>query len=274
MKKKSLNIRISEIIDAYITGTELDLNHRLKSWPFDFSYAEAHEVIFALLARQVTLSNELARSPSNWNGHTAPLFLRAMADVFINLAWVCQKPDERSKKFILHGLGQAKLEVEHRRENLTTQNLSSQEAEIIEATEDWINEQRATFLTDINLGSWSGLSTRKMAEESNCVDFYNFVYTPFSSCVHSTWNHIARYNLQKCKNPLHRFHSIPITSAHAADIHYLYLAARYLEKTFFRFDEMANIKSRQKSALRILSSKWMAIERELGSAKRDEKKRT
>lgn len=261
------------MIDAYINGTNADLNHRLTSWPFDFSYAETYEVIFALLARQVTLSNELARSSSNWNGHTAPLFLRAMADVFINLAWVCQKPDERSKKFILHGLGQAKLEVEHRRANLTAQNLSNQEVKIIEATEDWINEQRATFLTDINLGSWSGLSTRKMAEESDCVDFYNFVYTPFSSCVHSTWNHIARYNLQKCKNPLHRFHSTPTTSAHAVDIHYLYLAARYLEKTFSRFDEMASIEPYKKSALRILSSKLKAIEREFGPSKRDKKKR-
>jgi hypothetical protein len=48
-----------------------------------------------------------------------------------------------------------------------------------------------------------------MAEEAGCIDFYNYVYTPFSACAHSMWHHIARYDLRECGNPLHRHHRRP-----------------------------------------------------------------
>jgi len=31
-----------------------------------------------------------------------------------------------------------------------------------------------------------------MAEEAGCIDFYNYVYSPFSGCVHSMWQHIGQ----------------------------------------------------------------------------------
>jgi hypothetical protein len=177
-----------------------------------------------------------------------------MADVYINLAWVLRDPKERAKKFILYGLGQAKLELEHRRVDLETREAKPGELEYVQALEDWINVQRATFLTDVNLGSWSGLSTRTMADESECIDFYNYVYTPFSSCVHSTWSHIARYNLQRCNNPLHRYHLMPSLIEAPIDPDYIFLAARYLQKTFSKFDESFGTRSRYRSALDVLEA--------------------
>jgi hypothetical protein len=109
-----------------------------------------------------------------------------MADVYINFAWVLCDPGDRAKKFILYGLGQAKLELEHRRADLASREAKVGELERIQIQEDWINKQRATFLTDVNVGSWSGISTRTMADEAGCIDFYNYVYTPFSACTHST----------------------------------------------------------------------------------------
>ena len=52
----------------------------------EFDKLDAYSVIGGLLARQVTLSIELARSPNTWNGHSAPLFLRAMTDLHIALS--------------------------------------------------------------------------------------------------------------------------------------------------------------------------------------------
>ena len=108
---------------------------------------------------------------------------------------------------------------------------------MVEASEAWINSQRFAFLTEVNLGSWSGLSTREMADQAGCLDFYNYVYTPFSACTHSVWHHIARYNLMQCSNPLHQYHRIPQALEQDVDPHYLYLAAKYLQKAFAMFDE-------------------------------------
>ena len=47
-----------------------------------------------------------------------------------------------------------------------------------------------------------------MAEEAHCLDFYNHVYQEFSAGTHSTWHHVARFNLKECENPLHRYHRV------------------------------------------------------------------
>jgi Family of unknown function (DUF5677) len=263
MKEKIFQAKLQETVKVFVERAIDEFEYRLKKWPTDLSHSEVHEVIGALLARQVTLAVQLASSLPNWNGHVAPLFLRTMADVYINIAWVLNDPDDRAKKFILYGLGQAKLELEHRRADLKTREAKSGEVEYVQIQEDWINRQRATFLTDVNVGSWSGISTRTMADEAGCIDFYNYVYTPFSACTHSTWQHVARYNLSPCKNPLHRYHSIPAIVDAPLDPHYLHLAARYLQKTFAKFDETFDISTRRKSALRILTDGLASLEREI-----------
>jgi hypothetical protein len=262
MKEKIFQAKLQETIEAFVGRARDEFEYRLKKWPTDLRHNDVHEVIGALLARQVTLAIQLASSLPNWNGHVAPLFLRTMADVYINVAWVLCDPDDRAKKFILYGLGQAKLELEHRRTDLATRKAKSGEVEFIEIQEDWINRQRATFLTDVNVGSWSGISTRAMADEAGCIDFYNYVYTPFSACTHSTWYHTARYNLRPCNNPLHRHHSIPAIIDTPLDPYYVDLAARYLEKTFAKFDEVFGKFTKRKSALDVLTNGLATLERE------------
>jgi hypothetical protein len=266
MKGKTFELKVQETVDAFVRRAKDEFAYRLKKWPTDLRHNDVHEVIGALLARQVTLAVQLASSIPNWNGHVAPLFLRAMADVYINIAWVLRDPDERAKKFILYGLGQAKLELEHRRADLATRDAKSGELEYIEIQENWINQQRAIFLTDVNVGNWSGISTRTMADEAGCIDFYNYVYTPFSSCTHSTWHHVAKYNLNPCNNPLHRYHSIPAIIDEPLDPHYLYLGARYLQKTFAKFDEVFGQFVGRKSALDVLNDGLAKLEREAAKA--------
>lgn len=234
---------------AYAQRLSQDLKIRLANWPTDFTIAEVHEVIGALLARQVTLGTQIAENPQLWNGHIAPLILRAMADVYINVAWLLNDPTTRCRDFILYGLGQAKLAVERRKEEPE----SPENTKIIEQTEAWIDSQRATFLLDVNTGSWSGTTTRQMAEEAGCIDFYNWVYTPFSGCTHSMWQHVALYNLRQCSNPLHRNHRVPdVESRFDIDPNYLYLAAKYSQKLFNLFDKSFNVKSSEQSAFALL----------------------
>lgn len=178
--------------------------------------------------------------------------MRAMADVYITLAWVLGDPLARSKRFILYGLGQAKLQLERRQAELQNREPLDGELERLEATEAWINSQRATFLTDVDLGSWSGLSTRAMVEEAGCLDFYNYVYSPFSACTHSMWHHVAIYNLRQCRNPLHRLHHVADVPSAPTDLHYLYLAGKYLNKTFGAFDSAIGTSFDGESAFSLL----------------------
>jgi hypothetical protein len=198
---------ITRIIEAFVDCSREELKQRWQHWHLDLIRGEVHEVIGALLARQVTLATQLAQSPAIWNGHIAPLILRAMADVYITLAWVIKEPDARARQFILYGLGQEKLQLEHRKTQLADREPTPEEQLMVEA------------------------------DQAGCLDFYNYVYTPFSACTHSVWHHIARYNLMQCSNPLHQYHRIPQALEQDVDPHYLYLAAKYIQKAFAMFDE-------------------------------------
>jgi hypothetical protein len=240
------------IIQKYIEAINVELDSRWETWQIDLSKAEMHEVIGALLARMVTLATELASAPQIWNEHIAPMILRSMADAYISLAWIFGDPLERARKYVLYGLGQAKLGIEHRKAQLENDGVNVGDDMIIQAAESWINMQRYIFLTEVNLGSWSDLTIRKMAEVADCVDFYNYVYTPFSAATHNMWHHIGRYNMKLCTNPLHGVHFVPIDAALESHPDYLRLAAKYVDKAFRLFDEKTGVVIQTPSAYKEL----------------------
>ncbi|MFZ1140380.1 MAG: DUF5677 domain-containing protein [Candidatus Sulfotelmatobacter sp.] len=201
---------------------------------------EVFNVLTALLARQATLAIQFASAPQLWNWHSAPLFLRAMTDVHITLSWILLDPKTRARQYIDHGLGQAVLELEHRKKWLDSFPEHSKEDmnQMVLAYEAWINTQRWSFLVEVNVGAWSGKTTREMAEESGILDFYNYVYTPFSQGAHSTWFHVGRFNSAPSESPLTRQLWIPRIED-VTDVWTLNLAAKYLDKSFNIFDEKA-----------------------------------
>jgi hypothetical protein len=218
-----------------------ELRVRCEAYTPDFQVPEVFSVLTALLARQATLAVEFVSAPQLWNSHSAPLFLRAMADVHITLSWILLDPHTRARQYIDHGLGQAKLESEHRKCRLESADEDSKEGlrQIIQANESWINVQRWHFLVEVNVGAWSGKNTRQMAEEAGIIDFYNYVYTPFSQCAHSTWYHVGRYNSQPSQSPLSRQLWVPEIREPSTDWWNLHLVAKYLDKSFNLFDERA-----------------------------------
>lgn len=242
-----------EAVDNYIHSIRKELHARWDKRKFDPAQAEIHEVVGALMARQVTLATQLAGTPAIWNGHVAPVLLRTMVDVYITLAWILREPLDRSRKFTLYGLGQEKLYLEHLKVSLTETGEDPENHPVTQILESWINSQRFTFLTDVNVGSWSGLNTRTMAQEADCMDLYRYAYSPFSSSTHSTWNHIAKYNLQPCHNPLHRHHMVPVDSDDPIDPDYLYRAAKYMNKTFVLFDNTFEVTLGKPSAFKTLA---------------------
>ena len=248
MSNETLWEEIDKIVSNYVQAVTLELHERWENWTLDLAKREMHEVIGGLLARQVTMAIQLAEAPSIWNGHIAPLILRSMTDNYINLAWIFGDPLERARKLILHGLGQEKLHIEHFKAKLKADGKDPEKNAIVQQMEEWLNTQRYTFLTEVNVGSWSGIDARKMAEEADCIDLYNYAYAPFSAATHNMWHHVAKYNLAPCPNPLHRYHKIPIVRSESSDIDYLYRAAKYVEKAFSLFDEKTEVQTNCASA--------------------------
>jgi hypothetical protein len=233
--------QIVELVLAIESKIRKELRERCAAYPPDFQAPEVFNVATALLARQATLAIELANAPQLWNGHSAPLFLRAMTDVHITLSWILLEAKTRARQYIDYGLGQAVLELEHRKKRLESADDSTKEMEreYINMLESWINAQRWSFLVNVNVGAWSGKTARQMAEEAGVLDFYNHVYTPFSQCIHSTWYHIGRYNSHPSDSPLTSQLWMPSIADSSSDLWHLNLAIKYLDKTFNTFDEKA-----------------------------------
>lgn len=205
---------------------------------------DAYSVIGGLLSRQVTLAIQMARSPAIWNGHSAPLFLRAMTDLHISLAWIMLDIEERSKKYILHGLGEEKLLIEHYKASLEETENEEDKADIqqmIEMRSALLNSQKRDYLVAVDLGQWSQLDYRKMSQQSDCEGLYKFAYKPFSHVAHNMWPHISLHNLKRCDNPLHRHHLIPDLIEIPIDIDYLYRACKYVDMAYSLFMEQFEI---------------------------------
>jgi hypothetical protein len=175
-----------------------------------------------------------------------------MVDNFITLAWIFVDPVDRSRKFIRYGLGQEKLEIEHRRALMEQEGKDPENDLLIKHKEGWLNSQRFGFLTEVSVGSWSGIDVRTMAEDAGHRDLYHYAYVPFSAATHNMWHHVSRYNLIQCPNPLHAYHRIPIDRFPDPDIDYLYIAAKYVEKAFKLFDDKTGVRIGSHSAFVML----------------------
>ena len=230
---------LSGFISAYTHFAHVDFRARESAFQLDLGNPQVRQVLLALLARQATLAIEVVSNPGTWNPNTAPIMLRAMADVHITLVWLLQNPEQRVPMYVDDGLGTIKLEIAHQKKQL--ENASDEEVEeqkhYLEYLENWLDAQQLEFLTEVNLGSWSGKTTRKMAEEADCVDFYNYVFQPFSSAVHSYWSHTGRINVEHCQNPSHNYHLLPVILSFEPDTHWCRMAAKYLAKSLASFDD-------------------------------------
>jgi hypothetical protein len=239
-------------IEKFITEYEsylIDSFHELwEKVEVDPDNLGAYSVIGALLSRQVTLSIELARSPSSWNGHSAPLFLRAMTDLYITLSWILLDLEERSKLYVAHGLGEEKLLVELYKlgiEEADDEQTKEQMQQIADIKSSWINSQKMDWAVEVNLGSWSPLDYRKMSQEAGCEDLYKFAYKPFSQNSHNMWPHVSVYNSQRCKNPLHRYHLTPALLEPEFEPDYIYRSCKYVNKTYQLFVDTFGVSLKQ-----------------------------
>lgn len=220
---------IWQLVREYVRGAEEEFSARWEVWPIQADSPGPSEVLIGLLHRQHVLAVSMATNPGIWTVDAAPCLLRSMVEVYIWLAWILKDPESRAKMYLEDGLGKEKLVVKHRSDELKEQGISPDDDESLQFSKAWIESHMYSFFIDVNLsGSWSGLDTRKMAEEAGCRDFYRFTYPMFSATVHSTWNHVGKYDMTVCQNPLHGHHRIPNLTPIPISDAFFFLAAKYL----------------------------------------------
>lgn len=236
---------LEEFISRYCANVVEGFEARWQQHTPEIYQNEISEAIWGLTARQASLALELARNPGIWNPHIAPIILRSMTDVHITLAWIIVEPANRSREYIRFGLGQEKLYLEYLQneaDQIPEGELDEPLQKLIEMKKAWLNSQLMEWAIEVNVGSWSGKSTREMAQEANCESLYKFAYVPFSGPAHSMWQHVGMFNVVPCKNPLHNNHRIPILTEFGPDPDYLYRSAKYVSRTYDLLSDKMGLK--------------------------------
>ena len=242
-------------LEAFVEHLESQVQERWRFWATNHEQRHVHEVIGGLLARQATLASQLAMNPLTWNEHSAPLFLRPMVENCITTAWILgdeNERDNRAKQFIEYGLGQENLLLKHAKANIQEQRLDPEDDPAIKQWEEWTNSQKYTFLTEVNVGNWADKNLREMAEQVELIDLHTWDFALASGAVHSTWNHLVKYDLRDCSNPLHGHHRIPYAQPLGADTEFLGKAAGYVDATNSVFDRATGYELGDPTTLQVL----------------------
>jgi hypothetical protein len=245
MNKRSKSL-LQQFIREYSANAQEGFESRWSQVKPNIYKRHMHEAIGGLLARQATLSIEMVKSPYMWNGHIAPIVLRSMVDGYITLGWILKEPEERSKKYILYGLGQEKLFVEYLEQDLSEDEDSREQnamREMVKARKAWLNSQLAEWATEVNVGSWSGMTTREMAQDIERESIYKFAYMPFSGPAHNMWQHVGIYNMKPCTNPMHKHHFVPSIRKAPFEPDFMYRSAKYLTLSYTLFDSKMHVTS-------------------------------
>ena len=249
-----------QAIHAFVEHLAAQVHDRWAAWAKGHEKRLIHEVVCGLLARQATFATEVALNPPIWNAQSAPLFLRPMVENCITIAWILLSPDGRAKQFIAHGLGQENLLLEQAKAGLRESGVEPDTNPDIEEWERWLNGQRYTFLTEVNVGNW-GPSLREMAEEAGLIELHRNDYTRWSGTTHSMWHHLIRFNLEYCTNPLHGYHRKPTIPLIAPNAELLQHAAEYVDIAIRSFDEATGTNLGDPTAVDVLDRELQKIPR-------------
>ena len=173
------------------------------------------EVAVGLASRAARAAVAYARNTELWATEHSASVLRLFAETEILLRWMDLQGEESFKQYQQYGAGKRKLARIHL-ERLAEARGDAAPEEIRLAIKDQREKEgdSAIDTQEVNLEStFAGKSLRQMAIECGALDLYRDIYQSASSIVHGEWWTIQDYAMQRCMNPLHRFHEMPSLSA-------------------------------------------------------------
>lgn len=179
----------------------------------DLYIPDRHEVLTGLVYRQLRALSIMVQFPGLWTMEHGSSTIRGILESRIVVKWLLSKDDaELFGRFKDYGRGRLKLlklHLEEYRDGLedAPQELDDQ----IEYMDALVNNDLWEEFQDISVeGNFAGVDTRRMADQVGLLTEYRLVFAPASANVHGEWTAIDQYVLSQCRNPLHRWHRIPI----------------------------------------------------------------
>lgn len=166
-----------------------------------------HEGAFGLALFGLTLFIEVIfyRAPLSITGRIA---LRSLIELYITFAYLLKKEKNEPRiwdDYRIYGAGQLKLIYLKLKEiKETTSSIELNELDYLANEDKWVE------FVPINLGHWDSVDLRKISEEVGLKKVYDKFYNYTSGYVHATWGAIRESVYQRCINPLHRFHRVPV----------------------------------------------------------------
>ena len=83
------------------------------------------------------------------------------------------------------------------------------------------------------------------------------------------WQHISLYNLEECKNPLHKFHRVPTIADVPLDEDYVFRSAKYISKAFMVVDKKFDLKIESQLPMDWYIEKLNALDIEYSNSMKD-----
>lgn len=201
---------MSEHLDRYLrTALSADLE-------VDLLDPARHEVINALITRTGRSVISVLRAKHQWSSEHAASLLRELAETEILLVWLNAQPAAVYRQYQDYGRGKEKL----MRRQMTElaghfpDGPPEHLALALARMEKKLGGEWGEEFIEVNLDSnFAGKSMRTMATEVGLDYLYKHVYQGASAVLHGEWHTLEDNVMQRCLNPLHRFHQIPSLQA-------------------------------------------------------------
>ncbi len=193
-----------------------DIHHRFvavsKTADPDLYSPERFEVLTGLTAMALRTLARVVRTRALWSIEHGSFSLRQIVESLIVLTWLISRDqDDLYLKFKAYGRGHLKLQKLHLQELLESTADPALELQLYyDQLAELVNQDLWEEFQEISLqGSFAGLNTRDMAREVGMEHEYNWVFAPASAASHGEWAYLDMHALDRCQNPLHRWHRIP-----------------------------------------------------------------
>lgn len=224
----NLGNNVVKALEQYSIDLESEFTGIVQAWPQELLKKPIPRILGGLIARHVTLTTWFVASRNYWNPHLGPLMLRALQESWLKIAWLLKEPLKRSSGIATADLRAAKSRVESMASRTEEQTAKDRTPEIIKL----LDEEKSICSTEFKPIM---VDARKMANDlaGEALIAYKRHNVLFTACVHSSWNHLAKFNLITNPNPLHRYQFVPMWKEHfPPEIEYPLMSAEYWDQIY------------------------------------------
>jgi hypothetical protein len=200
--------------EAAVSAYEDFIGHAMRrSLELDLYDPARHEVLTALATRAFRAVHSILGHRDLWTGEHASNTMRLLFETKVVILWLVGpgKPAGFAR-FQSYGRGKQKLLWRHVKE--LEKRFDDDAPSIVQALSGWLEDkvggEWGDAFQEVDLSSnFAGITLRQMADEVGELDAYNHVFASTSAVLHGEWWAVEDYVMQRCGNPLHRFHWVP-----------------------------------------------------------------